>query len=137
MAATTDEDPCSPSDSCYWSDQGSILIFVAQLPDRLMSSFPASWCTDWLPAALLPMMYWQAGCFAGRLNDSFQRTLQNLDNRFLGEVDVELTTKHKVYRSDFERSFELAYLSCYPLVPLGLVVSTWLRCAAMLPNIGW
>jgi hypothetical protein len=99
---------------------GIILIVVAQFTDRLLSSFSVSVVRDWLPAALLPMIYWQAGCFAGKLNDTFQRTLQKLDNRFLGQWIPSLTTQHS-YRWIF-KFLELAYLSCYPLVPLGLGV---------------
>src|SRR6266540_1628054 len=52
---------------------------------------------DWLPAALMPMVYWQAGRFSSMVNKSFQKRLKRLDDRLLR-------------------------LSCYVLVPLGLGV---------------
>src|SRR5512146_2279778 len=44
---------------------GVILIIAAQFADRFLSSASVSVVRDWSPAALVPMMYWQAGCFAG------------------------------------------------------------------------
>ncbi len=52
---------------------------------------------DWLPAALMPMVYWQAGRFSSTVNESFQKRLKRLDDRLLRR-------------------------SCYVLVPLGLGV---------------
>ena len=92
----------------------------AQLAHRFLAPIAVSVARDWLPAMLLPMMYWQAGCFAVTPNDSFQRTLQRLDDRLLGNWMQSLATK-RGYRWMFT-CFELAYLSCYPLVPLGLGV---------------
>ncbi|HEX9422644.1 MAG TPA: phosphatase PAP2 family protein [Pyrinomonadaceae bacterium] len=99
---------------------GIILIVVADFADRFLASASVSVVHDWLPAALIPVMYWQAGCFAATLNDRFQRTLQKLDNRFLGNWMQRLTTQRS-YRWIF-KCLELAYFSCYPLVPLGLGV---------------
>lgn len=92
----------------------------AQLAHRFLAPIAVSVARDWLPAMLLPMMYWQAGCFAVTPNDSFQRTLQKLDDRLLGNWMKSLTTKRR-YRWIFT-SLELAYLACYLLVPLGLGV---------------
>ena len=99
---------------------GVILIMCAQLAHRFLAPIAVSVARDWLPAMLLPMMYWQAGCFAVTPNDSFQRALQKLDDRLLGNWMKSLTTKLR-YRWIFT-SLELAYLACYLLVPLGLGV---------------
>jgi hypothetical protein len=99
---------------------GIILIIVAQFADRFVSSSSVSVVRDWLPVALVPMMYWQAGCFASKVNDSFQRTLQKLDNRFLGDWMRRLTANHSY--SWIFTGLELAYLLCYPMIPVSLGV---------------
>lgn len=75
---------------------------------------------DWLPAALMPIMYWQAGLFSTRVNKNFQTRLQRLDHKLLGGWLPSLAMKPS-YRW-FAASLELAYLSCYALVPMGLGV---------------
>jgi membrane-associated phospholipid phosphatase len=99
---------------------GIIMIMAAQFADRFLSSSSVSTVRDWLPVALVPMMYWQAGCFASNVNESFQQTLQRLDDRFLGKWMQGLTAKRS-YRWIFT-GLEMAYLSCYPMIPVSLGV---------------
>lgn len=99
---------------------GIILIVAAQLAHLFLPPFAVSVARDWLPAALMPMVYWQAGRFSSRVNESFQTRLQRLDDNLLGSWMQNLAAK-PVYRW-VAASLELAYLSCYVLVPMGLGV---------------
>jgi membrane-associated phospholipid phosphatase len=99
---------------------GIVLILAAQLGQRILPSLTVSVVRDWLPAALMPMAYWQAGRFSSRVNVSFQTRLQRLDEKLLrGRVP------NQAVKPGFRwiaASLELAYLSCYALVPMGLGV---------------
>jgi hypothetical protein len=99
---------------------GLILITATQFADQFIPSFAALVARDWLPAALMPMVYWQAGCFSGTVNKSFQTRLQRLDKKLLSGWMPNLAAKPG-YRW-VAVSLELAYLSCYVLVPMGLGV---------------
>jgi membrane-associated phospholipid phosphatase len=66
---------------------------------------------DWLPVAFIPLAYWQTGQFVLPLNQSFQSMLESFDRKYLRPGLPPLSWL-----------LELAYLFCYPLVPLGLVV---------------
>ncbi len=63
------------------------------------------------------MVYWQAGWFSTKLNEGFQAKLQRFDRKLLGSWVSNL--KRPRFRW-IVASLELAYLSCYVLVPLGL-----------------
>jgi len=99
---------------------GLTLLTAAQFADHVVSSFSSFIIRDWLPVILMPMVYWQAGCFSTTINQNFQATLQRLDQKLLGGWMPRLTAKRS-YRW-IAVSLELAYLSCYVLVPLGLAV---------------
>jgi hypothetical protein len=99
---------------------GIILVMAAQFADQFLPPFAVSVARDWLPAALMPMVYWQAGRFSSRLNQGFQARLQRLDDKLLGGWLPSLARKPS-YRW-FATSLELAYLSCYVLVPMGFGV---------------
>jgi hypothetical protein len=96
------------------------LIVAAQLAHWLLPFFTVSVARDWLPAALMPMVYWQAGRFSSTVNERFQTRLQRLDDKLLRRWMPSLSTKPG-YRW-VAICLELAYLSCYALVPLGLGV---------------
>jgi hypothetical protein len=96
------------------------LIVAAQLARWLLPSFAVSVVRDWLPAALMPMAYWQAGRFSGTVNESFQTRLKWLDDKLLGSWMPSLAAKPG-YRL-VAIPLELAYLACYELVPIGLGV---------------
>ncbi len=99
---------------------GIVLILAAQLGQRVRPSLTVSVARDWLPAALMPMAYWQAGRFSSRANESFQTRLQRLDGKLLRGRVPNLAAKPG-FRW-IAVSLELAYLSCYALVPMGLGV---------------
>jgi len=78
---------------------------------------------DWLPGALLLLAYWSSGLFVTSYNQRFQNAL--------ARVDREVFEKLKRFRFFWGRLpsffFELAYLLCYLLVPLGLGALYFLR----------
>jgi hypothetical protein len=65
---------------------------------------------DWLPLGFVPLAYWQTGKFVLPVHQSFQSRLEAFDRKYLPARVPPLMPL-----------FELAYLFCYPLVPLGLV----------------
>ena len=99
---------------------GIVLITAAQFASSFVSPFAVSVVRDWLPAVLMPMVYWQAGWFSGRVNTNFQIRLQRLDQKLLGGWMWSMAAKSS-YRW-VAASLELAYVSCYVLVPMGLAV---------------
>ena len=64
---------------------------------------------NWLPIALILMAYWQTGQFPRKLNQGFQAKLESFERK-LG-----------IHRPQRAWILEIAYLFCYPFVPLGLV----------------
>jgi hypothetical protein len=99
---------------------GIVLITAVQLAGSLLSPFAVSVLRDWLPAALMPMVYWQAGWFSSRVKKSFQARLQRLDQKLLRSWMPTVASKPG-FRW-VAASLELAYISCYVLVPMGLGV---------------
>jgi hypothetical protein len=65
------------------------------------------------------MVYWLSGCFTGRNHDKFQQKLLDLDRRLLKPI---LGNPGLLKPRWLATSLELAYLFCYPLVPLGVLV---------------
>jgi len=99
---------------------GITLIVAAQFADQLWPRLAVSAIRDWLTAALMPMMYWQAGRFAGKPNERLQKLLHGLDREWLESVLQGLAARRS-YRW-ISAVLELAYLLCYVLVPFGLAV---------------
>ena len=98
---------------------GILFIAAMQFIDELPSPSAVSVVRDWLPALLMPMVYWQAGWFSGKVNLNFQRHLQQLDRRLLsGWMSILARPSYRW----IVILLELAYLSCYLLVPMGLAV---------------
>lgn len=75
---------------------------------------------DWFPLALIFVPYWQTGRFFLGPNREFQNALVMQDRRWLRRLSP--ITRHLGPR--FRFFFEIAYLSCYALVPLGLGLLT-------------
>jgi hypothetical protein len=99
---------------------GLFLITAVQFADRLISPYAVSVARDWLPVALMPMVYWQAGWCSSRVNKSFQAQLQRLDQNLRRRWMPTIAEKPG-FRW-VAASLEVAYISCYVLVPLGLAV---------------
>jgi hypothetical protein len=98
---------------------GILLTTAILSAERFLPQFASQVARDWLPAVLMPMVYWQAGWFSGRVNKTFQASLQSLDRQLLRGWMANL--RKPGYRW-VVACLELAYLSCYVLVPMGLGV---------------
>jgi hypothetical protein len=98
---------------------GLLLIGAIQFADQFLPQVAGAVIRDWLPAVLMPMVYWQSGWFTSRVNVSFQQRLQQLDRKLLSGWLGILAKPSYRWIVVF---LELAYLSCYVLVPMGLAV---------------
>lgn len=71
---------------------------------------------DWAPAPLMLVAYWQAGQLVEKPSANLQSMLASLD-RIWWKDDAPAAAASKA-RAWLGEYFELAYLTCYPLVPL-------------------
>jgi hypothetical protein len=97
---------------------GITLVIAVQFANRFLPPFSVSLIRDWLSAPLMLMVYWQAGRFSRRPNEHFQNYLHRLDRKWLGTMLRSMADK-RIYQW-ISVCLELAYLSCYALVPFGL-----------------
>jgi hypothetical protein len=84
------------------------------------SCTPSAVARDLLPAPLMLFVYWQAGRFRVEPNKWIQTALLQLDEIMIGPI-LRPRTKQGL-PGWLARYLELAYLLCYPLVPLGIGV---------------
>jgi hypothetical protein len=73
---------------------------------------------DWIPLVYLVLGYWLPALLVTRTNQTLERALLTLDYRWLGDRNV-FALDERVPRPVSEL-LELAYLFCYPMVPMGL-----------------
>jgi len=96
-----------------------LTLVAACIPQRTVSPV-APVVRDFLPALLMLFVYWQSGRFFVRPNEWIQEFLLQQDEKYLGPVLRR--EPGKSIPSWLANYLELAYLFCYPLVPLGIVV---------------
>jgi hypothetical protein len=105
---------------------GATLIAALLLP-RLLPALAVSVVRDWLPAALVLLVYWQAGEFFMKVDQRFQDRLERIDAR------VAAPLLHWLARSHLGKwtaaYLELAYLLCYPMIPMSIGTLYLLRLA--------
>ncbi len=98
---------------------GAALIAATQ---ALSEHFP--WTSkvvgDWLPCLLMLIVYWQTGRFFSKPNEKLQALLSEFDRRRLGTLLSYWSRKWSP--TWIGAYFELAYLFCYALIPLGVGV---------------
>ncbi len=95
-------------------------ILAAKFLAGVLASGTISAVEDWLPAPLMLLVYWQAGQFQRQPNEKLQAMLARFDHRVLATL-----LRHRAaarVRAWVAGYLELAYLFCYPLVPLGVAV---------------
>ncbi|MCI0665057.1 MAG: phosphatase PAP2 family protein, partial [Acidobacteria bacterium] len=105
-----------------------VVIGMAGIGLTLVAAYTSQWTVsrvapvvrDFLPALLMLFVYWQSGRFFVRPNEWIQEFLLQLDEKYLGPVLRR--EPGKSIPSWLANYLELAYLFCYPLVPLGIVV---------------
>lgn len=95
-----------------------LLITVAPFVERFLPN-AGTVLRDFLPAVLMPVVYWQSGRFATHINKGFQATLQRFDSTWLSGLMRSLTRPRLRW---IVALLEFAYLSCYVLVPAALAV---------------
>jgi hypothetical protein len=106
------------------SGLGATLIAAFLLP-RAFPALAASVVRDWLPAALMLFVYWQAGEFFIGVDQRFQDRLERIDERFVGPLLHSLS--HRRAGLWVAACLEVAYLFCYPLIPLSMATLYLLR----------
>src|SRR6185436_13783399 len=72
---------------------------------------------DWMPLVYILLGYWLPALLVTSTNQAFERRLLTLDQRWLGIENVS-TIGERAPRRVIEL-LELAYLFCYPMVPVG------------------
>lgn len=96
----------------------AVIVPAAILIARVaFHGFAGSVVRDWLPAALLLIPYWQAGQFFTGPDERIQKWLAQTDERVLRVFRRIVGSSEN---GGWSRYFEMAYLMCYPLVPIGL-----------------
>lgn len=93
-----------------------IMPFVAR---RSLSSI-ISVARDLLPALLMVMAYWQTGCLVGASNKKLQTRLETIDRKLFGAISG--SRQNRWGRNWIVSYLECAYLCCYLMIPLGVVV---------------
>jgi membrane-associated phospholipid phosphatase len=110
----------APKQRCRLASLGLLGAFLILMTQFLSKWFPvaARAIGDWLPSILLLLVYWQAGRFINTPNEGLQAWLERFDRRRLGAV-LRGWNSH-VNTNWIGSYFELAYLFCYVLIPLGI-----------------
>jgi membrane-associated phospholipid phosphatase len=93
------------------------LTVTASAADGWLTPYAAGVLRDWLPTFLMPLAYWQSGCFFQKANPKLQAVFENLERRILQGLRVDLAGWARTWLGGL---LELAYVFCYPVVPLGL-----------------
>lgn len=94
---------------------GATLTGAFLLP-RLLPPVSASAVRDWLPAALVLLVYWQTGQFFVRIDQRFQDRLERVDERIVAPLLDWLSRRRA--RKWIAAWLELGYVFCYPMIPM-------------------
>jgi hypothetical protein len=89
---------------------------IAGAMPRFLPAAASITLLDWLPVVLMLVPYWQTGQFFRGPNPKIQRWLLRIDLRWLGRTAARSGTA----RTRLGLALEIAYVFCYPFVPLGL-----------------
>lgn len=94
------------------------VTLAAFLLPRFLPLRPSTIVRDWLPAALVLLVYWQAGEFFVKVDQRLQDRLAYIDERVVPPLRNWLS-RHRAGR--WTAAFlELSYLLCYPMIPMSL-----------------
>jgi len=96
---------------------GANVIAAALLPG-ILPPLTVSVIRDWLPAALVLVVYREAGEFFTMPDQRLQDRLEGLDARFAAPL-LQWLYSHRIGRWA-ATVFEIAYLLCYAMVPMAL-----------------
>ena len=97
---------------------GAAGILIAWLLSRLDALPGGTVARDFIPGFLLLIGYWQTGQFVVSNNPRFQAFLEQFDERWVPAAAsvIERLRGQRV----IAHYLDLAYLACYPVVPLGV-----------------
>lgn len=96
---------------------GATAIAAGVLPG-LLPALAVSVIRDWLPAPLMLFVYWQAGEFFEKADERFQARLERLDAEFAAPL---LNFLARAGPGRWIAGYvELAYLLCYPMIPMSM-----------------
>jgi membrane-associated phospholipid phosphatase len=95
-----------------------VTVGLAHLCAHLLSQEQFSVLLDYLTVGLFLVPYWQTGQFFLKPNPRIEDRLLAFDRWLLRDIAAKSGTE----RNSLGFLLEMAYLSCYPLVPLGLLV---------------
>ncbi|RPJ76228.1 MAG: phosphatase PAP2 family protein [Acidobacteria bacterium] len=102
-----------------WADAASLgIAAVSASLQWLGTERVATLVRDWAPGAFLLLAYWMSAPYKGAASPAFERWLLNLDRRLLGRALDGFATRAPRLLLE---AFELAYITCYPFVPAGLL----------------
>jgi membrane-associated phospholipid phosphatase len=73
---------------------------------------------DWLPVPAMALAYWQSGCFFDKANPRLQVLFERSDRALLRVLHIDAA---RWARRRIGGLLELAYVFCYPVVPLGIL----------------
>jgi hypothetical protein len=107
---------------------GLAATLISTNADAWMARLTASVVRDWLPAPLMLLVYWQAGQFFVRVQQNFQDRLVRMDERLVASVLLPLA--HTRLGRLLLGYLEVAYLFCYPMIPLSVSAIYLLRMGA-------
>jgi membrane-associated phospholipid phosphatase len=110
--------PSRSRTKALWTGAAGVgLTVTASASDQWLMPYAAGILRDWLPILLMPLAYWQSGCFFQKANPKLQAIFENSERRILHALRVDL---NKWARTWVGGLLELAYVFCYPVVPLGV-----------------
>ena len=95
----------------------AIAVVIAVLTVAAFGARAMLW-RDWLPLVYILIGYWLPALLVTSTNQAFERRLLTLDRRWLG-LENETPLSERAPRPVIEL-LELAYLCCYPMVPIGI-----------------
>jgi len=95
----------------------AILIGLAGLGINQVAARVADIWRDWLPVPLMALAYWQSGCFFQKANPRLQAIFERSERRILRLLPIDLEGCAHTWLGTL---LEVAYVFCYPIVPLGL-----------------
>jgi PAP2 superfamily protein len=105
----------------------STTMIAACLLPSVLPPLAVSVVRDWLPATLVLLVYWQAGEFFMKVDQRFQDRLEQMDERIAAPFLQWLSRRPVgVWIST---GLELAYLLCYPMIPMSMAALYLLRLA--------
>jgi membrane-associated phospholipid phosphatase len=94
-----------------------VAVMLARATGRFLPPLYVSMLRDWLTVALFLVPYWQTGQFFQGPNHRIEERLLAFDRWLMPQTARTSGTS----RTGFGLVLEIAYLFCYPLVPLGLL----------------